>query len=105
MNHRKSLLHLSFMTLATLLVFWTARATIPLWVVLPALAILAAGPWLERRKLTWEAIIAVALVSILATNGQRLAIDYAARYREFFFLLVPLLFYAGIVRTRLKTPG
>ncbi len=105
MNHEKSLLHLSFMTLATLLVFWTARATIPLWVVLPALAVLVAGPWLERRKLTWEAIIAVALISILATNSQRLAIDYAARYREFFFLLVPMLFYAGIVRTRLKTPG
>ncbi|MFZ2412700.1 MAG: DUF4129 domain-containing protein [Candidatus Cryosericum sp.] len=105
MNHEKSLLHLSFMTLATLLVFWTARATIPLWVVLPALAVLVAGPWLERHKLTWEAIIAVALISILATNSQRLAIDYAARYREFFFLLVPMLFYAGIVRTRLKTPG
>jgi hypothetical protein len=105
MNHEKSLLHLSFMTLATLLVFWTARATIPWWVVLPALAVLVAGPWLERRKLTWEAIIAVVLISILATNSQRLAIDYAARYREFFFLLVPMLFYAGIVRTRLKTPG
>ena len=105
MNHEKSPLHVSFMIVATLLVFWTARATIPLWVVLPALAVLVAGPWLQRRRLTWEAIIAVALVSVLATNNQRLAIDYAARYREFFFLLVPMLFYAGIVLTRLKTPG
>jgi len=40
MNHEKSLLHVSFMIVATLLVFWTARATIPLWVVLPALAVL-----------------------------------------------------------------
>ncbi|HWQ22041.1 MAG TPA: DUF4129 domain-containing protein [Clostridia bacterium] len=105
MNHEKALLHLSFMSVATLLVFWTARATIPLWVVLPALAVLAAGPWLQRHKLAWEAIIGVALIGILATNGQRLAMDYAARYREFFFLLVPMLFYAGIVRTRLKVPG
>ena len=105
MNHEKSLLHVSFLMVATLLVFWTARATIPLWIVLPALAVLVAGPWLQRRRLTWEAIIAVALVSVLATNSYRLAIDYAARYRQFFFLLVPMLFYAGIVRTRLKTAG
>jgi hypothetical protein len=105
MHREKSLLHVSFMMVATLLVFWTARATIPLWIVLPALAVLVAGPWLGRHKLTWEAIIGVALISVLATNGQRLAIDYAARYREFFFLLVPMLFYAGIVLTRLKTPG
>jgi hypothetical protein len=105
MNHEKSLLHVSFMMVATLLVFWTARATVPLWIVLPALAVLVSGPWLQRRRLTWEAIIAVALVSVLATNSQRLAIDYAARYRQFFFLLVPMLFYAGIVLTRLKTPG
>jgi len=105
MNHEKSLLHVSFMMVATLLVFWTARATIPLWIVLPALAVVVAGPWLRRHRLTWEAIIIVALVSILATNSQRLAVDYAARYREFFFLLVPMLFYVGIVLTRLKIPG
>ena len=105
MRHEKSLLHVTFMMVATLLVFWTARATIPLWIVLPALAVLVAGPWLRRHRLTWEAIIAIAVMSILATNSQRLTIDYAARYREFFFLLVPLLFYAGIVVTRLKTPG
>lgn len=105
MNREKSVLHILFMMVATLLVFWTARATIPLWIVLPALAVLVAGSWLQRYRLTWEAIIAVALVSIVATNGHRLSIDYAARYREFFFLLVPMLFYAGIVRTRLKVPG
>jgi len=105
MNREKSLLHVSFMIVATLLVFWIARSTIPLWIVVPALAVVIAGPWLQRRRLTWEAIIAVALATILATNSQRLAIDYAARYREFFFLLVPMLFYAGVVRTRLKTPG
>ncbi len=105
MNHEKSLLHVSFMMVATLLVFWTARATIPLWIVLPALAVVVAGSWLRRHRLTWEAIIIVALVSVLATNSQRLAVDYAARYREFFFLLVPMLFYVGIVLTRLKTPG
>jgi hypothetical protein len=105
MHREKALLHVSFMMVATLLVFWTARATIPLWMVLPALAVVAAGPWLRRHKLTWEAIIGVALASVVATNGQRLTMDYAARYREFFFLLVPMLFYAGIVLTRLKTPG
>ena len=105
MNRERSILHVSFMVLATLLVFWTARATIPLWVVLPALAVTVTGPWLRRHKLTLEAIIAVALVCVLATNSQRLASDYAARYRELFFLLVPMSFYAGIVLTRLKTPG
>ena len=74
MNREKSLLHVSFMMVATLLVFWTARATIPLWIVVPALAVVIAGPWLQRRRLTWEAIIAVALASVLATNGQRLTI-------------------------------
>ena len=105
MNRERSVLHVSFMVVATLLVFWTARATIPLWVVLPALAVLVAGPWLRRHKLTWEAIIAVALIGVLATNSQRLAMDYAARYRELFFLLVPIFFYAGVVLTRLKAPG
>lgn len=105
MDNEKLLLHVSFAMGATLLVFWIARATIPAWVIVPAVAVVLAGPWLQRHRLTWEAIIAVTLLSILATNSQRLAIDYASRYREFFFLLVPLLFYAGIVLTRQKAPG
>lgn len=105
MENEKSLLHISFATGATLLIFWIARATIPAWVVVPAVAVVLAGSWLQRHRLTWEAVIAVALLSIAATNSQRLAIDYAARYREFFFLLVPLLFYSGVVLTRQKTPG
>jgi len=105
MEREKLLLHVSFAAGATLIVFWIARATIPAWIVLPAVSAVIAGPWLQRRRLTWEAIIAVVLLSVLATNSQRLAIDYAARYREFFFLLVPMLFYAGIVLTRLKAPG
>jgi hypothetical protein len=105
MNREKSALHVSFMMVATLLVFWTARATIPSWIVLPALAVVVVAPWLRRHKLTWEAIIAIALLSVLVTNNQRLATDYAARYREFFLLLVPMIFYTGIVFTRLKSPG
>ncbi len=105
MEREKLLLHVSFAAGATLIVFWIARATIPAWIVLPAVSAVIAGPWLQRRRLTWEAIIAVVLLSVLATNSQRLAIDYAARYHEFFFLLVPMLFYAGIVLTRLKAPG
>ena len=105
MGQEKRILHSAFMVVSTLVVFWTARDTIPVWVVLPALAVLLGAPWLQRHKLTWEGIIAVALVSVIATNQARLSIDYAARYREFFFLLVPLCFYAGIVWTSLKPPG
>lgn len=105
MGQEKRILHSSFMVVSTLVVFWTARDTIPAWVVLPALAVLLGAPWLQRHKLTWEGIITVALVSVIATNQARLSIDYAARYREFFFLLVPLCFYAGIVWTNLKPPG
>ena len=104
-DQEKRILHIAFMVVSTLVVFWTARETIPVWIVLPAIAVLLAAPWLQRHKLTWEGIIAVVLVSVIATNQARLAVDYAARYREFFFLLVPLCFYAGIVWTSLKPPG
>jgi hypothetical protein len=105
MNREKSLLHVSFMMISTVLIFWTARATIPFWTVLPALAVVAAARWLRRRRLTWEAIVGLALICIAATNAQRLSMSYAARYREFFFLLVPMLFYAGVARTAAKAPG
>jgi hypothetical protein len=105
MNREKTLLHMSFMMISTVLIFWTARATIPFWIVLPAVAVIATAPWLRRRRLTWEAIVALALICITATNGQRLSMDYAARYREFFFLLVPMLFYAGVALTATKAPG
>jgi hypothetical protein len=105
MSREKTLLHMSFMMISTVLVFWTARAAIPFWIVLPALAVIAAAPWLRHRRLTWEAIVALGLICIAATNGQRLAMDYAARYREFFFLLVPMLFYTGVARTAAKAPG
>jgi hypothetical protein len=105
MNREKALLHISFMMIATALIFWTARATIPLWTALPALAVVAAARWLRRRRLTWEAIAGVALICIGATNAQRLSMSYAARYKEFFFLLVPMLFYAGVARTAAKAPG
>ncbi|MGB9665919.1 MAG: DUF4129 domain-containing protein [Candidatus Cryosericum sp.] len=105
MERDKFLLHLGFTTTATLVIFWIARATIPAWIVLPALAIVIAAPWLQQHKLIWEAVIALILLSIVATNGQRLAMDYAARYREFFFLLVPMPFYAGVIVTRLRIPG
>ncbi|MCE5193326.1 DUF4129 domain-containing protein [bacterium] len=105
MEREKTLLHVSFAVGATLIVFWIGRVTIPAWIVLPALSVVIAAPWLQRHRLTWEAIIGVALLSVFATNSQRLAIDYAARYREFFFLVVPMLFYAGIVFTRVKPPG
>ncbi|MHB8070643.1 MAG: DUF4129 domain-containing protein [Candidatus Cryosericum sp.] len=105
MNREKSLLHLSFMMISTVLIFWTARATIPLWIVLPALAVIAAARQLRHRKLTWEAIVGLGLMCVVATNAQRLSMDYAARYREFFFLLVPILFYAGVLLTASKTPG
>lgn len=105
MSREKSLLHVTFMMASTVLVFWTARATIPFWIVLPALAVVAAARWLRRNRLTWEAIVALALVCIVATNAQRLSMDYAARYREFFFLLVPMLFYAGVAVTAARSPG
>ncbi len=105
MDREKSVLHLSFMVMSTALIFWTARVTIPLWTLLPALAVTAAAPWLKRRRLIWEAVIAVGIICIMATNGQRLSISYAERYREFFFLLVPVLFYAGVAFTAAKAPG
>lgn len=105
MDRREASLHLLFMCLAVGLVFWTARATIPGWIVVPALLVILSGPWLQRHRLTWESIIAIALLCIIVTNDRRLAMDYAARYREFFFLLLPLFFYTGIVFTRLKPAG
>ncbi len=105
MNRGKNLLHMIFMMMSTVLIFWSARATIPFWIVVPAMAVIGTAPWLRRHRLTWEAIIALGLVCIIATNAQRLSMDYAARYREFFFLLVPLLFYAGVTLTAAKSPG
>lgn len=104
-NRDETALHLLFVLTSTALVFWTARAAIPFWIVLPAFAITAAAPWLRRRRLTWESIAAVAIICIVATHRQRLAMDYAAQYRQFFFLLVPMLFYAGVVVTAGKRPG
>lgn len=105
MDHEKSLLHLLFMSIATILIFWIVRDTIPVWVMAPALLVILTTPWLQRHKLTWESVIGVALLCIVATNNSRLAMGYAARYREFFFLLVSLLFYTGVVYTRLKPAG
>jgi len=105
MDREKTLLHTSFMVVSTVLIFWTARATIPFWTVLPALAVVVTARWLRRRRLTWEAIVGIALICVVATNAQRLSMSYAARYREFFFLLAPMLFYAGVARTAAKAPG
>ncbi len=105
MKREMEALHLAFSCIATLLVFWIARVTMPIWMAVPAVGIILLAPKLQRAKLIWEAVIAVGLAAIAATNGQRLAMGYADRYREILFLLVPVLLYAGIVRTRLKPPG
>ncbi|MDO9099805.1 MAG: hypothetical protein Q7V53_03540, partial [Caldisericota bacterium] len=105
MKREMEALHLAFACIATLLVFWIARVTMPIWMAVPAVGIILLAPVLQRKRLVWEAVVAVGLAAIAATNGQRLAMSYADRYREILFLLVPVLLYAGIVRTRLKPPG
>lgn len=104
-NRNETALHTMFVLISTALVFWTARATIPFWIVLPAFGVTAAAPWLRHRRLTWESIAAVAIICVAATHRQRLAMAYAAQYRQFFFLLAPMLFYAGVVVTAGKRPG